>query len=224
MAAFAFFLAGITLLYFSFRDNINFLLAKQDIVHEPIWRTVFYIHITGGILAITTGIVQFVKRLRNKRKDIHRLLGKIYVVAILGIGAPSGLYMAFFAEGGPMADLGFIWMSIFWFSFTFLAYKYARKKEFKQHSRWMVRSYALTFAAVTLRLFVPIASRLFGMNHELVIILSAWVSWILNLMIAEVLIRTSGLYRLPRSAKKESVGTHNEKSPLGFVQPISLRS
>src|ERR1700746_2867631 len=152
MTGFAFLLFGITFMYWNFRPDVNFLLTKPILVHHPIWRTAFYIHIFGGMLAIVLGPLQFVKYIRRKNLNLHRVLGKIYVSAILFVAAPTGLYMAFYANGGISASIGFILMSILWFYTTFMAVNTIRKKQVNEHIKWMGCSYAMTFAAVTFRL------------------------------------------------------------------------
>lgn len=189
MTGFAFLLFGITFMYWNFRPDVNFLLTKPDLVHDPIWRTSFYIHIFGGMLAIALGPLQFIKALRRKNLSLHRLLGKIYVTAILFIAAPTGLYMAFYANGGIYSSIGFILMSILWFYTTYMAIHTIRKKQVEQHVNWMVRSYAMTFAAVTLRLWVPFLSIAIEMDHLKVIIITAWISWLFNLVAAEFILK-----------------------------------
>jgi uncharacterized membrane protein len=189
MTGFAVLLFAITFMYWNFRPDVNFLLTKQDLVGNPVWRTAFYIHIFGGMLAIILGPVQFVKYIRRKSSDLHRALGKTYVAAILFIAAPTGLYMAFYANGGLFASLGFILMSMLWFYTTFMAVNTIRKKKVQEHIKWMVRSYAVTFAAVTLRLWVPFLSLVIEMEHLKVIIVTAWISWLFNLIAAEFIIK-----------------------------------
>jgi uncharacterized membrane protein len=178
-----------TFMYFNFRPDVNFLLTKQDIVFDPIWRTAFYIHITGGMLALITGPINFIKKIRQYNLGLHRLIGKIYITSILLIAAPTGCYMAFYANGGIYSTLGFLLMSILWFYTTFMAITTIRKKKVEEHIKWMVRSYAMTFAAVTLRLLVPIMSMGFNMEHITIIVATAWISWIINLIVAESLIK-----------------------------------
>lgn len=189
MTGFAFLLFGITFMYWNFRPDVNFLLTKPILVHHPIWRTAFYIHIFGGMLAIVLGPFQFVKYIRRKNLNLHRVLGKVYVVAVLIIAAPTGLYMAFYANGGISASIGFILMSILWFYTTYMAVNNIRKKQVNEHIKWMVRSYAMTFAAVTLRLWVPFLSLTINMEHLKVIIITAWISWLFNLIAAEFILK-----------------------------------
>lgn len=189
MTGLAFFLFGITFMYWNFRPDVNFLLTKQDLVDHPIWRPAFYVHIFGGMLAIVLGPLNFIKYIRRKNLNLHRVLGKTYVASILFIAAPTGLYMAFYANGGFSASIGFILMSILWFYTTFMAVNTIRKKQIAEHVKWMVRSYAMTFAAVTLRLWVPFLSLAVEMDHLKVIIITAWISWIFNLMAAELILK-----------------------------------
>lgn len=189
MTVTAAFLFAITAMYFSFRSDVNFLLEKQDVVYNAFWRTSFYIHIAGGMLAIIIGPFQFLKQLRRKRMDLHKKLGKTYMASILFLAGPSGLFMAFYAEGGWFSSMGFLVMAVLWLWTTFRAYETIRNRDYNGHVRWITRSFALTMAAVTLRLYVPLTSAGFHWDHDFVIISSAWFSWIPNLIIAEILLK-----------------------------------
>lgn len=191
MTAFAVYLFGFTLIYFSFRPDIFFLNEKQDVVYNVFWRTAFYIHITGGMLAILCGPFQFLRNFRNRHLKFHRTLGKLYLGSILLLAAPSGLFMAFYAEGGWFSSLGFTLMAMLWLLTTWKAYETILQKKIQEHRNWMIRSYALTFAAVTLRIWVPAASFGLGLDPEFVVISSAWISWIPNLVVAQLLTRVS---------------------------------
>jgi uncharacterized membrane protein len=190
ITAFSIFLFSITTLYFYYwyDADYNFLAKKQDVVFSPFWRTAFYIHITGGMLALLVGPFQFIKKLRNKFLKWHRTSGKVYLASILFMAGPSGLFMAFYAEGGIVAVIGFMIMAILWMYTTYMAYETIRKKKVEAHKKWMTRSFALTFAAVTLRLYVPIASRVFHIPDFTVEASSAWVSWLPNLLVAELIL------------------------------------
>lgn len=194
ITAFSVFLFSITTLYFYYYNDssFNFLAKKQEVVFNPLWRTAFYIHITGGMLALLVGPFQFIKKLRNRYLKVHRALGKVYLVSILFLAGPSGLFMAFYAEGGGIAVVGFALMALLWLITTYMAFETVRKKNIESHKSWMVRSFALTFAAVTLRLYVPIASGYFHVAPFYVEASSAWVSWIPNLIVAETLLLIIG--------------------------------
>ncbi len=183
------FLFLITASYFSFCSDCNFLLKKQDVVFNPYWRTAFYIHISGGMLAVMTGPLQFLKGFRKRFLKAHRALGKVYLASVLLLAGPSGQFMAFYAEGSWLASLGFLVMAFLWIYTTWRAYTSIRVRDIDAHRAWMTRSFALTLAAVTLRTWVPVASYWLHIDQQLVVETSAWISWIPNLVVAEILIR-----------------------------------
>lgn len=185
MTLLAMFLFATTCVYWSFQPDVNFLQTKQDLVHHGLWRTAFYIHIFGGMLCIATGPVQLFRPLRERYPALHRMLGRVYVLAVLGIAAPSGLYMAFYANGGMPAGFGFIGMSVLWFYTTWKGVQTIRRGEVRKHREWMYRSFAMTFSAVTLRLWVPVLSLGTDLAPATIIVLTAWISWLVNLLVLE---------------------------------------
>ncbi len=95
ITGFAIILFAITAEYLSFRSDVNFLLVKEDIVFDPIWRPTFYLHVVSGMAVILIGPFQFLKKFRSENLGLHKVLGKIYAYGVLGIAAPTGLIMAF---------------------------------------------------------------------------------------------------------------------------------
>ena len=191
MTLLASFLFVITAEYLTFQPDINFLLVKQDLIFDTVWRPTFYLHVISGMLVILIGPFQFIKKFRNKNLNLHRLLGKTYVYAILLIAAPTGLIMAFYAEGGWWSTWAFIIMSLLWFYTTIMAVVKIKQKDIKSHQKWMYRSYALSFAAVTLRLLVPSMSYWTTFSEEFIIVSTAWLSWMINLLFVEIFIHFS---------------------------------
>ena len=169
--------------------NHGLLQSKpKELLSNPLWHTVFYVHITMGGIAILTGWTQFSKRLRNKYLNTHRFLGKIYVIAVL-ISASAGSFIAFFASGGIASVLGFGALAILWLITVIKAYTSILKKDLIQHENWMIRNYALTFAAVTLRIWLPLLVA-FGFHGEFIPAyrIVSWLCWVPNLIIAEIII------------------------------------
>lgn len=195
MVALAFYLALRTFEYFSFRTDINFLAVRQDVLKDVFWKIAFYLHISGALLALALGSLQFWPSHRKRHPKFHQTLGKIYALGIL-IAAPAGLYMAFFARGGLFAQIGFVFLDLAWMISTALGvYFIAIKKDIRLHGEWMLRSYAVTFAAVTLRLWTPLLSVLFGLSETHILALVPWLSWIPNLMVAELILLYSDQQR-----------------------------
>lgn len=181
--------------YFSFRTDVEFLLWKGNLIKDIAWMSAFYVHITTSIVCLVTGPFQFVPRWRKRFPKTHRTLGKAYIFTILFLAAPSGLYMSFFANGGFGAQLAFFILAFLWFITTFLAFKTARQRDFVAHRKWMVRSYALVFSAVTLRVYMPLLTYGIGelglptMDPELAVVVTSWINWIPNLLVGELLLK-----------------------------------
>ncbi|TVP48707.1 MAG: DUF2306 domain-containing protein [Gemmatimonadales bacterium] len=147
-----------------------------------------YPHAFFGMIAITLGPLQFLPTAGMPRGARHRTLGKIYVGAAMMTGV-TGLYMAAWAHGGRIAEVGFTGMALAILATTALAWKHAVSRDFPAHRRWMIRSYAVLFSAVTLRLWLPVVVVLhagaFTPSYRWV----AWLSWIPNVLWAEWYVR-----------------------------------
>lgn len=160
------------------------------------------VHITASAFAMLTGAFQFNKTLRNRARTFHRWLGRIYVAACL-VGGTAGAAIAMGSTAGPVAGSGFLSLAVLWVLFTAMAWTSAMRKDFTSHERWMIRSFALTFAAVTLRLQLPLAGTLgaagvipsdFVWSYRWI----AWLAWVPNLIVAELFI--ASLRKPKRSA------------------------
>jgi len=160
---------------------------SETLLNSSIYLAAFYTHIFLGGLALLTGFSQFYKRLRIKRLALHRILGKIYIGAVLLSGF-AGLGIAFFATGGIIPALGFGGLAILWLYTTSNAYTSIKKLDIDAHQRWMIRSYALCFAAVTLRLYLPLFTGLMQMEFIPAYKIIAWLCWVPNILIAEFFI------------------------------------
>jgi uncharacterized membrane protein len=162
-----------------------------ELLQSRVWQAFFYTHITLGGVALLTGWSQFMPRFRARHLELHRTLGKIYVAAVLVSGL-AGLYVALYATGGLVSALGFGALALLWMGTTWKAYDLIRKRAPIQHKHWMIRSYALCFAAVTLRLWIPIFTAGFKMPFMEAYPIIAWLCWVPNLLVAEGIIRRKG--------------------------------
>ncbi len=180
------------LTYFLIDREFGLLASKSDeLLSNTIWNIGFYGHILFGGLALLIGWIQFSQKLRNADLKRHRNIGKVYIISAL-ISGLSALYIAFFATGGFISSLGFICLGIIWLFTTFRAYIAARKKDFSLHKCFMIYSYAACFAAVTLRIWLPILNIIFEdfvTSYRIV----AWLCWVPNIVFAFFWVRKKGL-------------------------------
>ena len=161
---------------------------SQELLSTVIYNVGFYTHIFLGALALLIGWSQFSKKWRLKNIKLHRTIGKIYVVAALLSGL-AGLYIAFYATGGIETKLGFGILAVLWLTTTTVAFISIKNKKIIAHQKWMIRSYALCFAAVTLRLWMPILPAVFNLKFIESYSIISWLCWVPNLIFAEILIR-----------------------------------
>ena len=143
------------------------------------------LHIAASAVALALGPFQFLSSLRAGAPWLHRLMGRFYVAACL-LGGLAGGAIAMFASSGPIAGAGFLSLSILWLVFTAIAFAAVLRRDFETHRRWMIRSFALTLAAVTLRLYLPIGIALNHGEFTLPYTIIAWACWIPNLIVAEI--------------------------------------
>ena len=180
-----------TIPYFSFSPNFSFLQERIKLYLNPLWKYSFYVHIFAGMFCISAALTQFSLTIIKKRRAIHIYIGKIYVIVVLLLGAPTGLYMAFFAKGGYSEKLCFIFMAVWWFITTYKGLESIRNKNVLAHTIWMKRSYAMALTAVTFRIY-HIVFFMFGMGHYENYAISLWISVIGNLAVTEYFIYRRG--------------------------------
>jgi uncharacterized membrane protein len=149
-------------------------------------RAAIYLHIFASAVALTLGPFQFSVRLRTARPALHRWSGRFYLGIGVLFGGLAGLYMAFHAFGGVVSRAGFGCLALAWLYTGFRAYRAIRTRDVASHRRWMVRNFALAFAAVTLRLWLP-AAMVSGIPFEDAYPVIAWLCWVPNLAVAEIL-------------------------------------
>jgi uncharacterized membrane protein len=145
------------------------------------------LHFAAGGVALAVGVLQFITRLRLRRPAMHRWAGRIYVIAVLGSGS-AGLVLAIQTSAGSIAAVGFGALAVLWLATTLQAYRAIRARQVAQHRVWMMRSFALTLAAVTLRFYLPM-SQIAGLSFTIAYPVIAWLCWVPNLALAELLSR-----------------------------------
>jgi uncharacterized membrane protein len=103
-------------------------------------------HTLAGIFALLIGPINFSSRIRQRHLQLHRVLGRIYVVSVF-VGAATGIALAFGRPGFP----GTCGQAAAWVVCTTAAFITARNRQIIQHRQWMARSYAVTFTFVSSR-------------------------------------------------------------------------
>ena len=189
LAFFTWLMADITAAYIPYNTDVGFLRIKQHYIHIDHWRLAFFIHVYASLWALLAGFTQFSKSLLRNRPKLHRSFGYVYVVDVLLVTGPAGLLMGFYANGGLSSRIAFVLLAALWIFFTAMALIKARQKDFRAHRQYMIRSYALTLSALTLRAWKYSITNSFELPPMDVYRSVAWLGWVPNLLIAEWIIR-----------------------------------
>lgn len=172
--------------FLSGRSDLGFLMTKGLHVRtSKIYLWAFYMHIYSGSVVLIAGLLQLWRSKSNLW--LHRLLGRFYVIIILLATAPSGMIMSCFANGGIIPSASFLLLAVSWWWFTWIAWRSAIKHNLVEHEKYIIRSYALTLAAVTLRLYIFLIAWIFELKGEEVYIWVSVLCWVPNLMIVELM-------------------------------------
>ena len=175
--------------YANFDFAYGFLRLKKEAVASGLYLPAYYAHVLPAAFVLVIGLVQLNTSWRNRWPDAHRFLGKIYVGAILLLSGPGGIVMSFFIGRGALVQLSFLVQSATWWLCTWAAYRSVMSGNIRAHREWMLRSYSITFAAVTLRVYAFAGSWIFDLSQPGIYATIAWASWMFNLIVCEWIIR-----------------------------------
>lgn len=181
-------MALITLQYLPISTDIAFLRIKQDYIGMTHYRVAFFIHVFTSIFVLLAGFTQFSTYLRCQYYRIHQWSGWLYTVVVLLFAAPSGFIIGIYANGGIPSQIAFCLLAVLWFAFTAIAISSLLKKNIIRHQNFMIRSFALALSALTLRAWKYVLVAIFHPKPMDVYMVIAWLGWVLNLLIAEIII------------------------------------
>jgi len=150
-------------------------------------RIALSLHALGGAIALLAGPLQFLPRFRESNWNRHRLLGWIYCGAVL-LGWCASVWIAPHSQTGWVASAGFLTLGAAWIVTTGLAVRFILRGDALRHRRWMIRSFALTAAAITLRIYLPLIF-VFHWNFSVAYPAIAWLCWVPNAIGAAVYVR-----------------------------------
>ncbi len=188
LAFFIYPMAGIVMQYIPYSTTVGFLNIKQDYIPIDFWRGAFFIHVYSSLFVLFAGFTQFSNYLLKNKPTLHRKLGYAYVINILCITGPASLIMGFYANGGTSSRVGFVLLALLWLAFTYKAVQLAKQKKYKAHRQMMIRSFALTLSAITLRIWKYIITNTWDLPPMDVYRMVAWLGWGVNIIIAEIYI------------------------------------
>lgn len=161
-------------------------------------RVLITVHAVAASIALLLGPTQFLDAWRARAPRAHRLAGYLYLVLGVGVGGSTGVLLARHSFGGFVSHAGFGLLGCLWLFTGFMALLSAKRRRYAEHRTWMIRNFALSLAAVTLRIYLPL-SVVAGVPFEQFYPAVAWLCWVPNLIVAEWGRKTPGERAAPVS-------------------------
>jgi hypothetical protein len=207
--------------YFPPNFRSDFLCGRES-YFAGIYEWNFYAHILSGPVTLVLGLILLSERFRLRSPKWHRALGKTQAMLVLCLLCPSGLWMAFYAQTGVVAAIGFSLLAVVTALCVIFGWRSAVKRRFVDHRRWMWRCFLLLCAAVIVRIIGGLATvtNLGLWSYQV----AAWASWLVPLAAFEL---TDGLKRKikrPRPHKESYSGVSASALSLAAMEINSRRS
>jgi uncharacterized membrane protein len=165
----------------------KFLLHKvMTDFNQAAWLIILRAHIVTACLALMAGPCGFSKRLLRRNRKLHRTIGKVYVISV-AVSCLTACFLVPNVTGGFVSKLAFVGLIALWAMSTYLAYRRIRQKNVAAHRAWMIRSYSMTLANMTLHLMLALLHYVFDVEYVQAYQISVWVCVLLNFLIADVI-------------------------------------
>ncbi len=184
---------AIAVALFSYRYLAGGPFRAPQVLANPHADPFLILHVAGAATALLVGPFQFIARFRRGSAAWHRWTGRIYVLGCL-LGGAAGLPLALGSTAGPVASAGFGTLAILWFAATAMGWRRAMQGRIAEHRVWMLHSWAMTFAAVTLRLYLPVIP-LTGLSFVEGYRIISWICWVPNLLAIELWLAVPAIRR-----------------------------
>lgn len=132
-------------------ESPNLPMRPGVSLHYPLLIT----HIATGTVALALWPLQLSPRLRRRRR-LHRWVGRVYLFGGVLPSAIVGIPVALLSVMGPVASAGLLVGCVAWLVTAVGGLRAARQHRYAAHARWMICNVALTLAAVTFRIWLPL--------------------------------------------------------------------
>lgn len=190
--------------YFIVHSSKFFTLSPEVLGKYLPYAWAIWGHIAGGAVALVAGPFLFWKSFRQKYRQAHRIIGRVYTIGVL-TGALGALILV--STTSLVLGLAYVVslhaLGATWTVTTVLAWRMAVTKQFKLHEEWATRSYIATMAFVLQSVVyaLPITQEVgatVGSAGE-VLATIIWVSWTGPMVLYDVVLsfRKTGVRMSP---------------------------
>jgi len=182
------FVAGFALPYFA---------GGEELARYPDRQGWLFLHISGGMVALIVGPGQLWLGHTNRRMEVHRKLGLVYMASI-AVSVTAAFYLATHTALGWVFGAGLSGLAVAWIVTTGLAYAAIRRGLLQQHREWMIRSYVVTFGFVFFRILVGVlqATSVGSLSEQLAA--ASWFCWAAPLLVTEAILQGRKIFAVSR--------------------------
>jgi hypothetical protein len=173
------------ILYFTHGGEYGILPEKLAARQDVLWQMAFYIHLPTGIVCLMSPVLLFARNYFRWTKHFHSVIGKIYLWTTLLLVCPTGMYLALYAKGGLVTQVGFMIQGLLLFWFTWAGYKKIKAGDQQAHVEFMIRSYSVAAVVLTFRV-LHILFFLWSVRYQDNYAISQWLGLTGNLLLAEI--------------------------------------
>lgn len=144
------------------------------------------LHVFSALLFVLIASLQFSENFRKRHINLHRTLGKIYllITPVLGV---SGVYLGVVLPfGGALETLeAFVLFALLLFA-SWKAYSSIQNRKISLHREWMIRLFAWTTSIATMRIVLGAFYSLQPFSDRLWFGITLWLGLAINALLAEI--------------------------------------
>ena len=175
------------MLYFTHGGEYGILPEKRVAQQDIFWNVAFYVHLPTGVICLLSPIALFTRRFFKRALGLHQVVGRIYVWVTLTLVCPTGMYLACYAKGGFITQVGFMLQGILLAVFTYRGYQAIAGGDKAGHFHYMIRSYAIASVVLSFRI-LHILFFLLNVPYQDNYAISQWLGLFGNFLVAELII------------------------------------
>ncbi|MGA8112114.1 MAG: DUF2306 domain-containing protein [Actinocatenispora sp.] len=113
-------------------------------------------HIFTAAVAAVSGTVQFWPWLRRRFPRLHRWTGRTYFFLGVFPSAVLAIPVSIYAPLGASNQAGLLALDVLWIITGVAGYRAVRQRRYADHRRWMIRNFALIWASLASRAWIPL--------------------------------------------------------------------
>lgn len=190
-------LASVVLLFAATRFITDLPLVASSTTPHPLsfefryvsYPWLAYGHIVPSIVFLLLAPIQLWRGFRNRHLKWHRRIGRVAILAGLLSGIFAVVFGFFLSYGGALEAGAAVLFGIWFIAALSIAYRAIRRRDVRNHRRWMIRAYAVALAVGTVRLWIGLLTAVGILELRDAFGVAFWLSFAMHVVAAELWLR-----------------------------------